>query len=533
MNIAFSGAVSANLDILQKTNEAFQVSQKRVSTGKKIFGAADDSARYRMSETMLIRSRQIGNVNNNISLALKTLGSVDNSLKSMIKLAESAKELAAKAQSEGADSIRSAQSTTNINSSTVVSAALVNGSRFSITSDGGGTSTFTFGASAATTTWNDVVNQINSANIGVVAEFVPTTTAGTTNLRFRSTNGKDFRFDGTSDTNAIAALGAITSPTGGTLAAATQFVTGAAVATVNQTGFTISSGGAVSTVGAAVTGATAVAINSMLAFKDGNGNARTISYAAASTINQVMIDINAMNAGIKAELVNTGAGTTVLRLRNTNGGNVEILGGSAAFAGAAGLARFTAATNGATTGTAASLSSNQALRLTYGQQYDAVITQMNNIIANVPVTTGRNLIAGNNMSVTMDEFAGAAITISGVNLTGAGSTNTSLGLTAGLGGTSWSSDAAIQASATAINGAITSLQGTQATFSTFNSYMKSRFDINASIAKDLEVDGNDLVAADVAEESAKLTALQTQQQFAVQAFSMGSQNQQALLRLLG
>ena len=41
------------------------------------------------------------------------------------------------------------------------------------------------------------------------------------------------------------------------------------------------------------------------------------------------------------------------------------------------------------------------------------------------------------------------------------------------------------------------------------------------------------LAADVAEESAKLTALQTQQQFAVQAFSAGSQNAQSLLRLLG
>ena len=40
------------------------------------------------------------------------------------------------------------------------------------------------------------------------------------------------------------------------------------------------------------------------------------------------------------------------------------------------------------------------------------------------------------------------------------------------------------------------------------------------------------VAADVSEESAKLSALQTQQQFAVQAFTMGTQNQQGLLRLL-
>ncbi|MCA3668734.1 MAG: hypothetical protein INF10_06300, partial [Methylobacterium sp.] len=45
--------------------------------------------------------------------------------------------------------------------------------------------------------------------------------------------------------------------------------------------------------------------------------------------------------------------------------------------------------------------------------------------------------------------------------------------------------------------------------------------------------GDDLVVADVAEESAKLTALSTQQQFAVQAFSAGTSNAQSLLRLLG
>jgi flagellin len=63
--------------------------------------------------------------------------------------------------------------------------------------------------------------------------------------------------------------------------------------------------------------------------------------------------------------------------------------------------------------------------------------------------------------------------------------------------------------------------------------VKARYDINQTFSSDLKSLGDDLVAADVAEESAKLTALQTQQQFAVQAFSAGSQNAQGLLRLLG
>lgn len=531
MAIAFSGAVSANVSILQQINQDFQVTQKRVATGKKVFGAADDAARYRLSETQLGRAKQIGSVNNNISLGLKTLESTDNTLKTIINLAERAQQLVRSAQSEGADNVRAATSTTALTSASVVSAALVNGSRFSITSDGGGTFTYTFGANAATTTFGEVVDALNAANIGVVAEFVQNT-SGSTNLRFRSINGRDFTFNNTTDENAITALGAITSPTGGALSVANQFTTGATAPAVGETGFTISYGGTVQTA-VNVTNATAVAANSLLVFRDGTGGTRTLSYTAASTVGQVISDINGLNSGIRAELVNTGAGTTALRLRNVNGGNAEIIAGAGAFVGAAGLARFGATANIAQTGTAASLSSNNAQRLTYGQQYDSVIANINQLIANNPSTSGRNLLTGNNLSFVLDEFSGNALTVTGVNYTGVGSTNTSLGLTAAVGGTTFTSDANIQAAATAIGNAITSLRAQQGTFATFASYVQSRFDINKSYAADLTTNGNDLVAADVAEESANLAALQTQQQFAVQAFSIGSQQQQALLRLLG
>ena len=77
------------------------------------------------------------------------------------------------------------------------------------------------------------------------------------------------------------------------------------------------------------------------------------------------------------------------------------------------------------------------------------------------------------------------------------------------------------------------LRNYQAQFATFNSYMKERYDLNKSFATDLKTMGDELVAADAAEESANMVALQTRQQFAVQAFSMGSQTEQGLLRLLG
>lgn len=535
MAIAFSGAVAANISILQQTNEAFQTAQKRVATGKKIFSAADDAARYRISETQLGRARQLGDVNNNISLALSTFETIDAALKNVISLVNSAQDIARKAQSEGSDGVRGVQINSNRNATTAVAGYAV-GATFSITSDNG--KNFTYTLSRAGITWGEIADGLNQANIGVVADFVPSATAGQTNLRFRSTDGKDFTFDGSSTQTVIDDLANATfiSPTGSTnlanaAAANNLFANAGAAPTASETGFTVGFGGQV--VGAkTLTAATAVAANSTLVFVDGTGQTRTLNYTAATTVATVVNDINSLNAGIRAEIFNPGGAstTTVLRLRNTNGGNVEILAGTGDFAATGTTGLVPAA--GKVTAYAASLSTNNALRLTYGDQYNSVIANINQIIANVPTTAGRNLIAGSNLSVILDEFTGNQLTVTGVNFTGTGTTNNPLGFTTALGGNTWITDAAIQNSATAANNALTTLRNYQAQFSTFNSYIKSRFDINAQTISDLRTQGNDLVAADVAEESANLTALQTQQQFAVQAFALGSQAQQSLLRLL-
>jgi flagellin len=537
MSVAFNAATAANVSMLQQTNALFQTAQKRVSTGKMIFGAADDATRYRMSDTMKNRAKSLDSINNNISLALKTLATTDKTLSSMISLVNSAQDLTRKAQSEGAAATRSAQTTSNIGSATAVGGLVTgNAYTFSITSDSGQNFTYNWTQTAAGITWGTITDALNSANIGVQATFEPSTTAGQTNLKFTSTNGKDFRFDGKSTETVMDDLVGLGTGSGGTTTltaanAAFYFANTGATAATTETGFTVSYGGA-SLGTTAVLGTTAIATGSSLVFVDGNGQTKTYSNSATGTnLTNVMSEFNAQfqASGVVMELANTSgtAATTFLRIRNTNGGDMQLLAGTGGFVsgGAAGLPTVP------TTGYASPLSTNNSLRLQYGVQYDALITNLNLLITNNPVQNGRNLLKGENLGVVMDEFAGNPVTVVGQNLSSAAAaTNAALGLN--NGGTAWTSDANIQTSATQTNTALTLIRNLQAKLATFNSYMQSRYDINSSYGSDMQVLGDDLVAADVAEESAKLTALQTQQQFAVQAFSAGTQNAQGLLRLL-
>ena len=524
MTILMNDATNANIAILQRTNELFGIAQKRVSTGKMIFGAADDATRYKMSETMQGRGRQLSDINNNISLGLKTLEATDKTLQNMIGLVEAAQNLIRRAQAEGAAGLRQAAPTADINAATLVTGYTAGASRFSITSDTG--QNFTYNFNTANVSWGQVVDALNSANIGVLAEFIPSTVAGQSNIRFYSTNGKDFKFDGTSDQFVMDDLAGLSTPTGQTFTPANEFVTGAAVPTASQTGFTVAYGGHVTgNKAGGVTGATVVAGATTLTFRDGNGGTRALSYGGATTVATVIQDINNMNAGVRAELVNqTGGvgGPTQLRIRNMNGGDMAVLSGTGDFAtgGALGFV-------GTQTGYAAPLSSNNALRLAYGQQYDSIIINLNLLAQQNPVQQGRNLLQGQNMNVVMDEFAGNPLTITGLMISAAGT------LTMAQAGASWTNDPNIQSSAVQANQALINLRNFQAQFATFNNYIKARYDLNKAYQGDLKTQGDELVAADASEESANLVALQTRQQFAVQALTLGNQNEQSLLRLLG
>ncbi|WP_284180115.1 flagellin [Rhabdaerophilum sp. SD176] len=516
-------SMSTNIAILQRTNELFDLTQKRVASGKSVFTAADDTTRYRVSENLLGRSRQLSSINNNISLGLATLETTDNTLKQMLGLVQSALTLVSKAQNEGANGVRATETTAPIDPTTVVSGVSV-GSLLSITSDSGRTFTYTF--NSTTVTWGEVANALNVSNIGVQADFIPGSVAGTTNLRFRSVNDEDFSFDAVTDQNVMDDLIGLTSPTGQVFNPNNLFANGVLAPAAGETGFTVSYGGHVTgNAGGGVTLATAIAAGSSIVFEDGNGQFRTLNYGAGTTVGGFITDVTALGAGIKAELVNQsgGAGGPLqLRMRNMNGSNMKIVAATGDFATAGPLGMA-----GITTAYAAPLSQNYALRLAYGQQYDAILENIDSLAANNPVPDGRNLLQAENISVMLDDFSSNPIKLAGVALTAAGY------LTMAQSGATWANDGLLQNSATQARQAETILLELQAQFATFNNYIRSRYDLNKAYLGDSKVLGDEIVAADTTEESASLVALQTRQQFAVQALSIGNQAQQSLLRLLG
>lgn len=516
-------ATISSIAILKRTRELFDITQKRVAGGKSIFSAADDSNRYQVSENLLGRSRQLSSINNNISLSLTTLEATDNTLKQMLGLVQSALQLVSKAQNEGSNGVRAVTSTAPLNANSLVTGVSV-GSIFSITSDSG--RTFTYNFNSTSVTWGEVANALNVSNIGVQADFVPGSVAGTTNIRFRSVNDKDFSFDAITDQNVMDDLAGITTPTGQVFSPNNLFANGVALPAAGETGFTVSYGGNVTAnAGGGVTLATAVPAGSSIVIEDGNGQFRTLNYGAATTVGQFINDVNSLGAGIKAELVNQsgGAGGPLqLRLRNMNGGNMKIVAANGGFAAAGVLGM-----PGVTTGYAAPLSLNYALRLAYGQQYDAIIENIDALARNNPVPDGRNLLQGENIAVMLDEFSSTPLRLSGVMLTA------SSYLTMSQPGATWANDGLLANSAIQVRQAETNLLALQTQFATFNTYIRSRYDLNRSYISETKTQGDEIVAADTSEESASLLALQTRQQFAVEALSISNQSQQALLRLLG
>ncbi len=527
MSVVFSAATAANVNILQTTNRLFQISQKRVATGKSIFGASDDATKYTMSETMLSRATNINRVNNNISTALKTLESTDTALKQIRKLLSQMNTMATDALNAGSSTTVQATSTANIADTTVVAGASA-GHRLSITSDNGQNFTYTFSGSAGATTWGQVAQALNNANIGVTMRFQVNGTGSS--ILIESTDGSTgFTIDGSSSQQAVSNLTGINSGYDGTYAAS-RFVNGTSTPTgfggANPMGLRFGTGGAVTM--ASAINQSSVAAGTSLSFLGSDGVARTWSTTSVKNLDTVVAEINAMNAGVKAEFVQTAAGQFRIGLRNLDGNAVTVLNGTGAFDSVSGAGRFNAASGlPVVQGNPILGGTNNARRLELGQQYEAYKTEITNIITNNVVQAGRNLLQGQGMSVILNEFAGNPIAISGVNTTVGGN----LGLTGT--GASWTTNGNITASLAQTQTAMGVVDQLSASFGNYASFIRDRYEINKEFATDLKTLGDDLVAADVAEESAKLTALQTQQQFAVQAFSAGAQNSQSLLRLLG
>lgn len=198
------------------------------------------------------------------------------------------------------------------------------GMRLSISSDNG--EDFIFTCTGSTTTWGEIIDALNSADMGVRARFDTSSSEGARLVIESSDGHTGFRINGASSRQIVDDLVGITSPYDGGYAAS-RFSDGAATSGViggaGPLGLSFGAGGSL----AGVSGGT-IAAGTTLRFVGADGTPRKWVAEGPTSTRAFMLDINAMRGSVVAELTASGA----LRLRDTQGGDVTIGVATGSFA---------------------------------------------------------------------------------------------------------------------------------------------------------------------------------------------------------
>jgi len=169
--------------------------------------------------------------------------------------------------------------------------------------------------------------------------------------------------------------------------------------------------------------------------------------------------------------------------------------------------------------------SSTATQASLSTQFNALLTQIGQLAGDSGYN-GINLLAGNTLTVTLNETGTSSTSVTGVNYT-----NANTGLSIANAANNWSTPADITTASTELSAALTSLQSESQTLSASLSTVQIRQDFTKATINTLQSGSDSLTLADSNQEGANLLALQTRQQLSSTALSLASQADQNVLRL--
>ncbi len=168
---------------------------------------------------------------------------------------------------------------------------------------------------------------------------------------------------------------------------------------------------------------------------------------------------------------------------------------------------------------------NTTTQASLATQFDSLLTQIGQLAGDSGYN-GVNLLAGNTLSVNLNETGSSTTSVTGVNYTNALS-----GLSIHNATNNWASASDITAAASDLTAALTSMQSESQTLSANLSIVQIRQDFTTATINTLQTGANNLTLADSNQEGANLLALQTRQQLETTALSLASQSDQNVLKL--
>jgi flagellin len=174
--------------------------------------------------------------------------------------------------------------------------------------------------------------------------------------------------------------------------------------------------------------------------------------------------------------------------------------------------------------------SDTTVRATLATQFDDLLTQIGQLASDSGFN-GINLLAGNDLTVALNEKSGAAqssVTVSSVDYTDATNAN---GLNIGNATGNWAASSDTDAASASLTAALTTLRSESQTLGSSLQTVQIRQDFTKATINTLQTGSSDLTIADSNQEGADLLALQTRQQLSTTALSLASQADQNVLKL--
>ena len=583
-SITLTASMRNNLLSLQNTQKLFDMTQERLSTGKKVNSALDNATSYFTSQSLSKRADALTGLMDSMGQAVQTLKAADESLQALQTFVDQAKSLVnsaldtanAKAYITGnvnlglstdlatiggitaTDTfvIRKGDGNSLVSTSTFTGDQAVPGGatddamRLRLQDKDGNFQEVTVKLVAATDTINSVMNQIRDG-FGMDAQGNAKVTVGLVEgkltIKANDPNMSLIALDGTgADATTLASdLGLDTGTTittgPSTITAAAKFDTNVvATAAVSATAgtYTFSVGGTAYNV--------EVAAGDSLATLAKNINSRFGDFVTASvsdkTLNLLATDpnhevVSAANATVFTALA---AGTNVTR---TVASTLDVMDSINAIDGLqasltdSGKLQVTAADGSNivitdTAGNAASALGIQGVatngtevRATYAAQFDTVLNQINEMVRNDDTSyKGVNLLNGNDLSVNFNEARTSKLDILGQVMD-----TKNLGVRTARN--EWTENADIQRALEQVDGATAKIEAFSSELAQNLSIVQTRQDFTENMVNVLQTGSDQLVLADMNEEAANMLALQVRQQLATNALSMSSQSAQSVLSL--
>jgi flagellin len=162
---------------------------------------------------------------------------------------------------------------------------------------------------------------------------------------------------------------------------------------------------------------------------------------------------------------------------------------------------------------------------TLSTQFDDLLTQIGTLASDSGLN-GINLLAGDTLTVNLNETGTSTVDVVGVDYTNANASPLSI---AAAG--NWQTSAALDTAAADLTAALTTLRSESQALSSNLSTIQIRQDFTKATINTLRAGSDSLTLADTNEEGANLLALQTRSQLSTTALSLAAQADQNVLRL--